>query len=153
MMEKAMRRKARQRLDQRLLALKPEDDLLPPPKGWVRAVREALGMTGVQFADRLGVSPQAADALQRSEASGTIQLNTLRRAAEVLDCRLVYALVPRTSLEDAVRQRGRRIVLADLRRAEHTMALEAQGVGDADLEQRVEDLQTALSDRDIWRDR
>lgn len=110
-------------------------------------------MTGVQFAGRLGISPQAADALQRSEANGTIQLNTLRRAAEVLDCRLVYALVPRTSLDDIVRERARRVALADLGRAEHTMALEAQGADHSALDEQVEDLQAALSERDIWRDR
>ena len=87
--------------------MKPEDRFDPPPKGWVRAIREALGMTGVQFARRLRVTPQSAEALEKSEANGTIQLKTLRRAAEALDCRLVYALVPNSSLEDNVAARAR----------------------------------------------
>jgi|SRR5664279_2009060 len=99
--------RARQRLDERLQPLQPVDRFRPPPRGWVRAIRDALGMTGVQFASRLKIRPQSVEALERSEATGAIQLKTLRRAAEVLDCTIVYALVPNSSLEDAVRARAR----------------------------------------------
>jgi predicted DNA-binding mobile mystery protein A len=61
-------------------------------------------MTGVQFARRLRIRPQSAEAVEKSEANGTIQLQSLRRAAEALDCTLVYALVPKTSLEGVVGQ-------------------------------------------------
>lgn len=145
------RPKARQRLDERLAALKPIDRFTVPPKGWIRAVRDALGMTGVQFARRLGVSPQSVDALENSEAGGSIKLDTLRRAAEALDCTLVYALVPNSPLEATVRARARRIALRDLGRVAHTMKLEAQGTGDADLEARIDAyLRDILKDRDLW---
>src|SRR4029079_14724254 len=92
--------RARQRLDERLAPLEPADRFRPPPKGWIRAIRDALGMTGVQLASRLGVRPQTLNLIEKSEAEGTIQLKTLRRAAEALDCTLVYALVPKGSLEE-----------------------------------------------------
>lgn len=150
-MKNSARSRARQRLDERLLALKPEDRFQPPPRGWLRAIRDALGMTGVQFARRLGVSPQSADALEKSEASGTIQLRTLRRAAEALDCRLVYALVPNTSLEGAVSERAGKIARRDLGRVAQTMALEAQGTGDSDLQARIEAyIRDTLTERDLW---
>jgi len=76
--------RARQRLDERLQPLKPVDRFRSPPKGWLRAIRDALGMTGVQFAGRLGIRPQSVEALERSEANGAIQLKTLRRAAALL---------------------------------------------------------------------
>ena len=101
-MKNDTRQRARQRLDGRLAALKPEDRFKAPPKGWIRAIRDALGMTGVQFARRLRIRPQSVDALEQSEATGSIQLKTLRRAAEALDCTLVYALVP----DVACRRRG-----------------------------------------------
>src|SRR5712671_3155759 len=103
-MKKYHLRRARQRLDERLAPLQPGDRFQPPPKGWVRAIRDALGMTGVQFARKLGIRPQSVDALERSEANEAIQLKTLRRAAEALDCTLVYALVPNATLEGAVRE-------------------------------------------------
>lgn len=150
-MKSDTRRKARLRLDERLAGLKPEDRFRVPPKGWVRAVRDALGMSGVQFARRLGVRPQTVGAIEKSEASGTIQLNTLRRAAEALDCTLVYALVPNSSLEDAVYQRARKIALRELQRVAHTMKLEAQGTGDSDSEARIAAyIRDVVKDRDLW---
>jgi predicted DNA-binding mobile mystery protein A len=108
-------------------------------------------MSGVQFARRLKVSPQSVDALEKSEANGSIKIETLRRAAEALDCTLVYALVPNTSLEDAVHDRARRIALRDLGRVAHTMKLEAQGTGDADLEARIDAyIRNTLRERDLW---
>jgi predicted DNA-binding mobile mystery protein A len=148
------RHRARQRLDERLLALKPEDRFRAPPKGWIRAIRDALGMTGVQFAKRLGIRPQSVETLERSEESGTIQLKTLRRAAEALDCTLVYALVPNETLEGGVRTRARKIAMRDLGRVAHTMKLEAQGTGDGDLEARIESyIRDNLKERDLWNER
>jgi predicted DNA-binding mobile mystery protein A len=150
-MKNIAKARARQRLDERLLPLKPEERFDAPPKGWLRAIRQALGMTGVQFAKRLRISPQSAEALEKSEAAGTVQLNTLRRAAEALDCRLVYALVPRSSLEGAFNARARRIAMQDLGRVAHSMALEGQATGDADLEARTEAyIEDSLNERDLW---
>jgi predicted DNA-binding mobile mystery protein A len=150
-MKKDARHRARQRLDERLLVLKPEDRFTAPPKGWVRAIRDALGMTGVQFAKRLGIRPQSVEALEKSEANGSIQLKTLRRAAEAVDCTLVYALVPNSSLEGTVQVRARKIALRDLGRVAHTMKLEAQDTGDANLEARIEAyIRDVLKERDLW---
>lgn len=143
--------RAQQRLDERLQPLQPVDRFRPPPRGWVRAIRDALGMTGVQFASRLKIRPQSVEALERSEATGAIQLKTLRRAAEALDCTIVYALVPNSSLEDAVRARARKIALRDLGRVAHTMKLEAQETGDANLEARIDAyIRDQLKERDLW---
>lgn len=150
-MKDTTRQRARQRLDERLAPLKPEKRLVPPPKGWIRAIRDALGMTGPQFAARLKITPQSVADIEKSEASGSIQLKTLSRAAEALDCTLVYALVPRTSLADSVRTRARRIAMRDLQRVAHTMKLENQGVGDADLEARIAAyVRDVIKDRDLW---
>ena len=149
-MKRELRQRARQRIDERLTGLKPEDRFTPPPKGWIRAIRNALGMSGVQLAKRLHVRPQTVEALEKSEASGSIQLGTLRRTAAALDCTLVYALVPNSSLEGAVAARARRIALRDLERVAHTMKLEAQETGNAGREQRIEDYIRSLEDRRLW---
>jgi predicted DNA-binding mobile mystery protein A len=143
--------RGRKRLDARLAQLNDEHKrLLVPPKGWIRAIRDALGMSGVQLAKRLKVSPQTVEAMEKSEAAGTIQLNTLKRAAEALDCTLVYALIPRTSLESTVKNRARQIANAALARVSHTMKLEDQDTGDEDLEARIEDYIRHIKDRDLW---
>jgi len=91
------------------------------------------------------------DALEKSEAAGTIKLVTLRRAAAALDCTLVYSRMPNTTLEGAVHNRARKIAMNDLARVAHTMKFEAQGAGDADLETRiVAYIRDTISDRDLW---
>jgi predicted DNA-binding mobile mystery protein A len=144
------RRTARARLAERLApaaALQPTK----PPKGWIRALREALGMSRVQLARRLGVTQQSADNLERSEAAGTIQLDKLRRAAEVLDCTLVYALVPNRPLEAMVKDRARAIAIAAIRRVDQTMTLEDQKVERESDEQLIEDyIRDHVRDRELW---
>jgi predicted DNA-binding mobile mystery protein A len=150
-MNDSLRARARQRLDERLSSLRPESRFQPPPKGWLRAVRDALGMTGAQFASRLRIRPQSVTDLEKSEITGSIQLRTLQKAAEALDCTLVYALVPKTSLGEAVHTRARKIAMRDLRRVDHTMKLEAQGVEQADLNARIEAyIRDTIKDRDLW---
>lgn len=149
-MKPTIRNRARERLDKKLEALGPLDRFAVPPKGWIRAIRDAIGMTGGQLGKRVGTSAQGILGLERSEAGGTIQLNTLRRAAEAMDCVLVYALVPKASLADMVNRRAREIALMALSRVSHTMALEDQQV-DRDMETRIQAyIETALRTRDLW---
>ncbi len=145
------RKIARQRLDKRLSAFKPESRFAIPPKGWIRAIRNALGMSALQLGTRLGMTQQSVSDVEKSEAFGTIQIKTLRRAAEALDCTLVYAFVPNSSLEDAVQTRARKIASNELARIEHTMDLEAQGLSQADREAQIDDyIREHIRERDIW---
>lgn len=149
-MKSDVRQRARERLDARLAAIGPLDRFTVPPKGWIRAIRDAIGMSGPQLASRLGMTAQGLVSVERSEAQGRIQLNTLRRAAEAMDCVLVYALVPETSLGEMVEHRARKLALEALNRVSHSMALEDQQV-DRDFERRVQTyIDTALRDRDLW---
>ena len=152
-MKKELRQRARQRLDDRLSSLNPLERFVPPPKGWVRAIRDALGMTGLQLGTRMKVRPQTVEAMEKSEVSGSIQLSTLRRAAGALDCTLVYALVPNSSLEGAVKVRARKIAERDLRRVAHTMKLEAQETDEAGKAERIEDYIRSIKERDLWNER
>jgi predicted DNA-binding mobile mystery protein A len=63
-------------------------------------------MTTAQLAKRLGVSQPRAIAIQKAEISGSITLDSLERAAQALDCRLVYTLVPKKPLEKLVEERA-----------------------------------------------
>ncbi len=143
----------RQRLDQRFSSMKPESRYRPPPKGWIRAIRDALGMSGAQLGQRLGVKAQSVADIEKSEASGAIQLKTLRRAAEALDCVVVYALVPRSSLDEMVQGRAREIASKELARIAHTMDLEAQGLSRGEREEQIEAyIRDHLRERDLWED-
>ncbi len=122
------------------------DAVARPPRGWIRAIREALGMTTAQLAGRLGIAQSSAVGLEKSEAARTITLETLGRAARALDCRLVYALVPREPLESLVRNRARKAANERLRTIRHSMRLEDQRVDDDDERMQVERLVRKLID-------
>ena len=125
------REAARRQLDKRLGTLYGEA-LARPPRGWVKAIREALGMTTAQLAKRLGVSQPRVVAIEQAEAKGTITLDSLERAAHALDCRLVYALVPRQPLDALVEERAAQLANKRLDSTRHTMALEAQALDATD---------------------
>ncbi|GAB7005385.1 mobile mystery protein A [Nocardioides sp. AN3] len=109
-----------------------------PHGGWIRAIREALGMTAGDLAERLNVTQSTVTRIEQSERADRIQLETMRRVADALGCDLVYALVPRRSLEDTVMDRARDLARERLGRVEHTMALEDQGVDRAHLAERLD---------------
>ncbi len=121
---------AHEQLDKRFSKLRPFVQVARPSRGWIRAIREALGMTTGQFAKRLGVQQPRVIVLERGEADGNITVKTLERAAEALGCRLVYALVPEKPLADTIRQRASLIAERQLASDERTMRIKAQGVTD-----------------------
>jgi len=99
-----------------------------PRSGWVRAIRESLGMSAAAFARRLGMTPVGVRKLESAEASDAITLASLRKLAQALDCELQYALVPRNSLLQQVRDRAEIVARERLRPIAHSMALEDQAV-------------------------
>ena len=151
-MDKSLAR-ARTALDKRLMSLRPIDKFAVPPKGWVRAIRDALGMSGAQLAARLGVKAPSVVALEQSETADTIRLETLRKAALALDCQLVYALVPNKPLTDMVAERAQAKALGVIGGVSHSMTIENQQVFDDNLEERIQNfISETLRDRDLWED-
>lgn len=112
--------------------------LARPPRGWVRAIREALGMSAAILAERLGTTAGAVSRLEQSEAADRIRLDTLRRAADALGCDLVYLLVPRRPLTAVVHDRARELAHYQVAATEQTMRLEDQATGTAkEMEDRL----------------
>ena len=104
---------------------------VPPPRGgWVRAIREALGMSAQQLGARVRVTRQTVENLERSEAQGKITLDSLNKLASALGCRVVYALVPEKPLAEIQHDRAREIAEGLMKSASHSMSLEAQSVNE-----------------------
>ena len=101
-------------------------------------------MSSRQMADRMSISQSGVVRLEQSEKRGTISLNTLRKAAEALDCVVVYALVPNKALESVVVDRANEIATRQLARVNHSMRLESQGVDEGDLKEELDSLRTEL---------
>jgi len=124
---------ARKHMDRQFAALDRAILAPMPPRGWVRAIRDALGMTVRQLAGRMGKSHSTIIALEQGEVAGTVTLAGLRKAAEALDCTLHYVLIPNRPLAALVQEQARQKAQAQLSRVNHTMRLEDQAVVGDDL--------------------
>jgi predicted DNA-binding mobile mystery protein A len=140
----------RSMLDARLRELPPSHRFAVPVRGWIKAIREALGMTTAQLAGRLGVKQPSVVALEQSEAKGSIELATLRRVAAALDCTVVYALVPNRPLEATIRDRARAFLRRRRGPIEHSMLLEDQAVQETDLEAQIDEIVRETNPRLFW---
>ena len=117
------------RMVQPLRALK----LPRPQKGWIRALREAMGVSYAELGERLQASRSLAAQQEKAEVEDRITLKSLRGCADALDCDLVYAFVPRgQSIEATLAARARAAASRTVRRVEHSMALEDQARGNVD---------------------
>jgi predicted DNA-binding mobile mystery protein A len=145
-----LRSQSRSRLDERFAAIGSVSQFTPPPRGWIKALREALGMTTAQLAIRMGIKQPTVVNLERSEAKGSIELATLRRAAEALNCTLVYALVPNKTLQTTVRERADEFARRRLEPVEHSMLLEDQNVTERDADGRIDEILRETNPRLFW---
>jgi predicted DNA-binding mobile mystery protein A len=141
---------SRRRLDARFKKLGPATRYVSPVRGWIAAIREALGMSMAQLANRLGVKQPSVAAMEQSEARGSIELATLRRVAAALDCTLVYALLPNKPLETIVRDRARIFARRRLEPIKHSMLLEDQKVTAKDAKARLDETVRQTNPRLFW---
>jgi predicted DNA-binding mobile mystery protein A len=155
-MQPKHRRTMRDQLDKTFAQLSSLKTLQPPVKGYLRSIREALGMSGKILGERLDVSQPRIVQLEKDELSGGLTLKTMRQAAEAMDCVFVYAVVPRISLEETLRQRARIVAAKRLSRTSHTMLLEDQMVSNDEQQKmfkdKVEDLIRSIPN-DFWSDK
>ena len=142
------RRTARRRLDQRLVGL---DLGQRPPRGWVRAIREALGMTTAELGQRMGLTQSRVSQIERSEELGSIRLDTLERAAQALNCQVRYVFVPNEPLEEMVQRQARLRAQAEVDAVTHTMALEDQVPEPGVLDSLVQEMaERFVDERHLW---
>lgn len=79
-----------------------------PPKGWIYTLRTALGMTGAQLGERLGVKKGRISQMEAMESQGRITVQQLARAADAMQCDLVIAFRPRQPVDQIVARQARK---------------------------------------------
>lgn len=120
-------------LERSLARLQSTASVPRPPKGWIRAIREATGLSSGDLAEKLGTTRQLVIQQEKAESEDRITLKSLRNFAHALDCELVYALIPRNGgLEALNGARTRAKAEANVLGVEHSMALENQAAGNLD---------------------
>ena len=154
-MKPAHKRLIQEQLDTTLDRLGCMRDVKRPAKGWLRSIREALGMSGKQYARRLGVSAPWVSSLEKKELSGSVTIKTMRQAAESLDCVFVYAVVPKKRLADIVKRRAEILAKKKLGTISHSMMLEAQQLSKSEqkkaFEAEVDNLMKEMP-KELWED-
>jgi predicted DNA-binding mobile mystery protein A len=121
-----------------------------PTEGWIKEVRHSLGMTLSKLAKACDVSIPTIAQAERGEAQGRITLETLKRAAEAMNCEFVYAFKPKSDMHEFVQQKTYEKAKRILLNADLHMTLEDQKVS-GDLEERIKRLQKKLlSEGKVW---
>jgi len=120
------RARDRRTLDNRLKRLPKKEEFTVPKLGWIKSIREALGMSAADLGNRMGIARQSVLTLEASESDGKAGLDSLKRAAEAMDCSLVYALIPNSSLENILHKQIEKVVAERMRKVSHSMKLEDQ---------------------------
>jgi len=134
----------REQLDASLQRFRPLLDITAPSKGWIRAIRDALGMTARQLSERLGVTQQSVARIEKEEIAGSVTIKTMRRIADSLDCVFVYGFVPRTSLEGTIEHQAQQVAARQLSKASQTMSLENQALSREENEKAISDMVNEL---------
>lgn len=111
-------------IDSKLTKLREATPPTRPVNGWVKAIRESLGMSATALAHRLAITPASIIKLEKAEADDRITLASLRKLASALDCELHYVLVPRKSLESILEERAMTVAQERLLPISHSMSLE-----------------------------
>ena len=117
-MQSELRRRVRRDLDEELRFFRGSK-VRRSKWGWLRGVRQALGMRVEEVAWRLKMGKSEVYRLEMSEARETITLKKLRATAKAMGCEVVYAVVPaRGTLEDLAEalEKGRRKYKAERRK-------------------------------------
>lgn len=100
---------------------------LPPVGGWIKAIRTSLGISLEQLGNKLGISRQSVMALEIRERGQSITLRSLSEAAEAMDMKLVYALVPKDgTLEALIERKAEQLARKIVTRTSQSMKLEGQ---------------------------
>ena len=131
-------------------------NLTAPNEGWLRSVRKALSMSGVQLANRLGVTKASVFNTEKAELSGGVTLKKMEQMAQGMGCRFVYFVIPEKPVKDILSDRARIKAEKIVTQASYQMALEAQALSNKQLRFEVDSLQQEIlreSPSDLWNDK
>ncbi len=127
----------------------------PLHEGWLKTVRKALGMSGSQLANRLGVTKGRVSQAESAELSGSATLKSMQSIAQAMNCRFVYAIIPEKEIESVIEDRAVLKAKEQIKAASTQMALEAHSSSDEQLAFEVDRITSEIIEKmpsDLWND-
>jgi predicted DNA-binding mobile mystery protein A len=116
-----------QQLNEKLEKLTGLQHLIVPPIGWIKAIRNGIGMSMEQLGKKLSITKQAVMDMEKREKEGAITIKSMQEIAKAMDMRFVYGFVPNAgSLEQMIETRALEIATKIVQRTSTTMKLEDQ---------------------------
>lgn len=137
----------RKQLDTKLKAWKATSKIAQPKTGWLKAIRESMGLSSQQLGEMLKIDSSGVLRMEQREAEQKITLDALSKAAEAMGCKLVYALVPEKSLEHIVDQKAEEAASKIIRSISHSMRLEKQELTPNKNKLQIKDLTLELKSK------
>lgn len=129
-----------EQLESKIKTFSPATAIINPPTGWIKAVRLTLGITLQQLANRISITKQSVQEMEKREQNGAISLRSLREAARALDMELVYGFVPKDgTLEALIDRKARELATKIVLRTSNTMKLEDQENSEERIRMAIED--------------
>lgn len=128
----------RRQLDDQLSSLRSRQLPNRPDQGWIRTIREALGMSLRQLGERSSMTKASAAQMERREAAGTITLNSIQKLATAMEADFHYFVLPRRGLEETVRRRAEFLARRLAKEVSDSMALEDQATSEDRLRELIE---------------
>ena len=144
----------REQLDKKLNPLKALAKSGIPETGWIKSIREALGMSAKDLASKVGIDQSRISRLENAEKDGNVKLSSLQKIAQGLDMEFVYGFVPKNTLETLVREQARKIAGEKMKWLSHTMRLEQQELPEKEKESAVKDMIDKIliaEPKDFWK--
>jgi len=132
-------------LDQKLTKLKAIIDSEKPDRGWIFTIRSTINMSLRQMGKRLGISAQSVKEIEQREVDGSITLRSLNDAANALDMKVVYAIIPKNKSIDAIiEKRANELAREIVLRTSNTMRLEEQEIPGPRIEKAIREKATEI---------
>ncbi|VAW15161.1 hypothetical protein MNBD_BACTEROID05-80 [hydrothermal vent metagenome] len=147
------KRVVREQLDKRFTILRNFAGLAMPKQGWIKTIREALGLSSSQLGKKVGIDQSRISRLENAEKEGNLKLSSLQKIANGLNMKFVYGFVPKDTLETMVRDQAKRIALKRFEMLDNTMRLEKQALSDEDKKKALDDMIEKIlieQSKDFW---
>jgi predicted DNA-binding mobile mystery protein A len=140
-------------VNERLRSLKEQDLVMRPTQGWIKFIREALGMSSKALAQKLQIKAPTLSETEKRELDESITLKNLRKTAEAMNCDLVYYFLPRQEIKKMIEERARYVASQKFRDIQNHMDLENQAVSEEYLKMQIDSMVTKLIEsKKLWDD-
>lgn len=124
--------------------LAPLSKILIPKTGWIKTIRETLGMNTRQLGNLCNVSSERIIRIETDEVEKRTTLATMQKVAKAMNCRLVYALVPEEGIIEFIEKTAKDKAKLELEEISHHMELENQKVSNESMKDQIEILTDEL---------